>query len=355
MIFCPNGIATVYLGIAIFISVGKRLQGADDSFPLLMSSLSCPLGGIMSARNVLFFLFSVACATPIPLVDEDEKDSTGDDGESDFDPPDGSDGTDETDDTDPNSDADGDGFTDIDGDCDDNNAAVYPGSAAEATAEQCMMDGDGDGFGDMNALEPYDPGTDCDDTDANTHPGAAELETNSTDCMTDADGDGYGSSTPASGVSAGSDGWDDDPSRWFQPGEGHWTYGEATILSNTCSNDSGSSENTDQVGFTLTNLSDVQFKMVPDGTTEEVICNVNGMSYDCPTSTAYETIEEQGIDIELAVYSTIGGVFADGQNATATFQLEFHCNDVDSIFFGCSDTSDYLPCTVSFSLPVSMD
>ena len=62
-------------------------------------------------------------------------------------------------------------------------------------------DGDGDGYGDealgLGCLaegEATQPG-DCDDEDAATFPGSAELESE-TACLTDADGDGFGPSDP---------------------------------------------------------------------------------------------------------------------------------------------------------------
>ena len=47
---------------------------------------------------------------------------------------------------------DGDGYTEFDGDCDDQDASVYPGVVAEDVYKQCMLDRDGDGFGDANAI-----------------------------------------------------------------------------------------------------------------------------------------------------------------------------------------------------------
>jgi hypothetical protein len=73
-------------------------------------------------------------------------------------------------------------------------------------------DADSDGFGDdsapVTACELLDghieQGGDCDDSDAATWPGVALLDS-TLDCMTDADADGYGDSTPGDGVVVGSD------------------------------------------------------------------------------------------------------------------------------------------------------
>ena len=40
------------------------------------------------------------------------------------------------------------------------------GAVAEATNDECMIDVDGDGFGDGAPPSQYDTGTDCDDTSA---------------------------------------------------------------------------------------------------------------------------------------------------------------------------------------------
>ena len=73
-------------------------------------------------------------------------------------------------------DADGDGFTTEDGDCDDADAAVYPGASdasVDGTDQDCDgldgPDADGDGYVDAAA-----GGDDCDDTDSTAHPDAPE-------------------------------------------------------------------------------------------------------------------------------------------------------------------------------------
>ena len=42
-------------------------------------------------------------------------------------------------------DDDGDGFSEFEGDCDDDDADTYPGAAYNESAEDCMTDADGDG------------------------------------------------------------------------------------------------------------------------------------------------------------------------------------------------------------------
>jgi hypothetical protein len=126
-------------------------------------------------------------------------------------------------------DADGDGTTPEDGDCDDEDASIHPGAEERCNGldDDCdglvdedlsyrvwYADADGDGFGDADATrtdcaqpEGYvaEPG-DCDDTDPDTYRDALELcDAKDNDCDTlvdedvttryyrDLDGDGYGS------------------------------------------------------------------------------------------------------------------------------------------------------------------
>ena len=76
---------------------------------------------------------------------------------------------------DQNHDFDNDGYTEIEGDCDDEDARVYPGNAQFEPAGLCVLDYDADGFGDATAQTPYDKGNDCDDGTADINPFAMEV------------------------------------------------------------------------------------------------------------------------------------------------------------------------------------
>ncbi len=122
------------------------------------------------------------------------------------------------------SDLDGDGSAATD--CDDSNAAIYPGApetpddgidqdCSGADTVTCLVDSDGDTFGSASVVlatdgDCLDTGEtlvagDCDDTSASTYPGAAETADDSIDqdcsgfdtvtCFVDGDGDGIGSSS----------------------------------------------------------------------------------------------------------------------------------------------------------------
>jgi hypothetical protein len=114
---------------------------------------------------------------------------------------------------------------DVEWDCDDLDASVYPDAPElcdgqdnncddELMAEE--VDGDLDGSvvceidpEGWDGADPHTSGGDCDDGDPLVFPGAAELDSE-TACMIDGDGDGYGSSDPAAGIAAGTDCDDDD-------------------------------------------------------------------------------------------------------------------------------------------------
>ena len=122
--------------------------------------------------------------------------------------------------TDPNNpnddDADGDGFSIADGDCNDNDATIYPGATdicdgldndcdgaidEDATVNTYYYDADGDGYGDLsnsiivcanNVPSNYVlNGLDCDDGNNNIYPGATEIPDNGID----EDCDGFDDST----------------------------------------------------------------------------------------------------------------------------------------------------------------
>jgi formylglycine-generating enzyme required for sulfatase activity len=138
-------------------------------------------------------------------------------------------------------DADGDGHSSCNVDCDDTDPYAYPGAAEFESDTDCMQDSDEDGYGNATpsgsdvlagadcddsdaTMTPSDTDSDgqtscegdCNDGDATIYVGAAELD-NPALCMQDSDGDGYGSSDPVSGL-PGSDCDDTDPE--LDPGDG---------------------------------------------------------------------------------------------------------------------------------------
>ena len=250
-------------------------------------------------------------------------------------------------------DNDGDGFGE-NIDCDDNNATIYPGAVLEATDEECMIDLDGDGFGDKFATPPFDPGGDCDDQDANAFPGAGFNEQNATECHSDGDGDGYGSATPNENVTPGSDAYDEDVNYWFQPTQGHWTYGNATITQNSCSEDTIPGENTEQTGFGIISNSPILFDQIADNG-DTLACNLTGNNFSCPIDSSNETITVEGVDIDISISTTMDGTFSGQDSSNTNFKMIITCVDVDNWLIDCGDLGDYLPCEVHFDIPATLD
>lgn len=94
------------------------------------------------------------------------------------------------------------------GDCAPTESAGFPGAAPnDAFPGSCMLDSDGDGFGELTPPAGVTPGTDCDDsspTAATTFPGAAEID-GPLNCMKDGDDDGYGDDSVGLPVVPGTD------------------------------------------------------------------------------------------------------------------------------------------------------
>jgi large repetitive protein len=93
---------------------------------------------------------------------------------------------------------------DLDEDGEPDGAEVFPGNL-ENEGDGCHLDADGDGWGDVDAIEGIDPGTDCDDGNPSVYPGNLVLEGDGTGCHLDADGDGWGDVNAAEGIAPGTD------------------------------------------------------------------------------------------------------------------------------------------------------
>jgi hypothetical protein len=98
-------------------------------------------------------------------------------------------------------------------DCDDTNGQAFPGAAPnEFFSSACMLDLDGDNYGDISPGPGIVAGTDCDDSvgGIDTYPGAAAIEAPQ-NCMKDSDDDGWGDEFVSLPVVPGQDCDDDLP------------------------------------------------------------------------------------------------------------------------------------------------
>lgn len=94
-------------------------------------------------------------------------------------------------------DADQDGFSTCELDCDDNDSNTFPGAAPMDNPNACMTDRDGDGYGAAEPQGGVRAGTDCDDSSADVYPGATEVSFDNID--QDCDGEDSGAVVTATG------------------------------------------------------------------------------------------------------------------------------------------------------------
>ena len=62
-------------------------------------------------------------------------------------------------------------YVDNSEDCNDNDETIFPNNALYEDDELCVVDADGDGYGDAIPSVSADPGNDCDDSNALVYPG----------------------------------------------------------------------------------------------------------------------------------------------------------------------------------------
>lgn len=96
----------------------------------------------------------------------------------------------------------------VPGDCDDDVAAAHPGAAPVEDPDACMVDSDGDGWGDPYPDARATGGTDCLPFDPSVHPGAADPEVDGID----QDCDGFDGPTLSDDFELGAF----DPATWAQ-------------------------------------------------------------------------------------------------------------------------------------------
>ena len=96
-------------------------------------------------------------------------------------------------------------------DCDDSNALAYPGVASSDSPTACMLDADGDGYGNLNPGNgAITIGTDCNDGDSAINISVVEIVNDGVDqncdnqelCYLDSDNDTYGNIAGNTGLSS---------------------------------------------------------------------------------------------------------------------------------------------------------
>ena len=237
-------------------------------------------------------------------------------------------------------DDDGDGYSEVDGDCDDDDASLSPGAteycdgidndcdgstdeASSADASTWYFDGDGDGYGDATSSQAactapagyISDASDCDDTDPGIRPGASEY-------CDGVDNDCDGSTDEASAV---------DASTWYLDGDGDG-YGDAASTTAACSPPSGYVAD-------ATDCDDGEGTTNP-GADE----HCDGHDDDCDGVVD----EDDAIDVSTWYADADGDGYGDASNTTAACSVPSgygvdasDCDDADgSVHPGADETCD---------------
>jgi hypothetical protein len=149
----------------------------------------------------------------------------------------------------------------------------------------------------------------------------------------------------------------------WSPSEGHWTYGTGQLIESTCPEGDDGGTSTDPIGFNLVQSNNNEITITADGSTDSVVCAMQGMDFTCQkTTTTVVVPADLGIDvvdIDIKIETDSNGFFTDNATMTTLFTLTSTCLDVESNIFGISCGSlasdGYLPCVVRFSAEANAD
>ena len=286
-------------------------------------------------RRLPLFLLLAACSVTKGEPIESGSDSDSPDKEVDT----GGTGTDVGADGTDSGDADGDGYTVEDGDCDDGDSGIHPGAADDSTDgvdQNCDdldgFDGDGDGYADAAS-----GGDDCDDEDEEVHPGADEVfyDGLDQDCAGDDDYD-------ADGDGERSDAWGGDDCDDGDPGE--LACYEVTLTIPSASN---------LYAATLTSVPSmpggggilpVEVEL-PVGTARHFTVEAASGTWKVGQTVGPDGHIVEGTEVTFADYGGFAGprlrdrirlltaVFADSAGPTATPPASFDCDDTSAAEF----------------------
>lgn len=195
------------------------------------------------------------------------------------------------------------GYVDNNLDCNDQQQSVYPGSNNESGLI-CVLDLDGDGYGELNPPPPYQPGTDCNDNEPLSSPNAIEIcdgIDNDCDGSTD-EGDSLGAAV------------------WYLDHDEDG-YGDAAIQQTAC---------TQPLGY-VTQAGDCDDDLASVYPNATEVCN--GIDDNCDT----EIDESNAIDATLRFqdfdgdgYGNAGVIVPSCQPLSGYVNNGDDCNDLDS-------------------------
>ncbi len=138
----------------------------------------------------------------------------------------------------------------------------------------------------------------------------------------------HGDDTGAAGDTGdgGGDGGAEEPPV-FRPDEGHWTYIDGALLSDTCEFDYEDLPASDGDGFDLTMRGDGAFTMLLDGATEGIDCALTDQAFACEPGTGEEPIPD--VDVVIVSTLTIEGSFVDASRQDSQMAIDVDCRGSD--------------------------
>ncbi|MCB9795671.1 MAG: FG-GAP repeat protein [Alphaproteobacteria bacterium] len=228
-------------------------------------------------------------------------------------------------------DVDGDGYSELDGDCNDRDAAIYPGASEtwyDGTDSDCDGASDYDADTDGFDSDSYG-GDDCDDADAGVNPDAAETYYDGVDTNCDgrndydADGDGHGS------VDYGGDDCDDLNSLISPSATEVWYDG----TDQDCAGDDDYDADADGYqsdAYGGDDCDDNEASAYPGGSDTWY----DGIDGDCAGDSDYDA------DLDGEDSDAYGGADCDDADAAINTSAEEYCDGVDTDCSGVDD-DDY--------------
>ena len=94
---------------------------------------------------------------------------------------------------------------------------------------------------------------------------------------------------------------------------------------------------------------------------ESVDCSLDGSNFSCTIPPTVETVDLSEINasldlrVDLQFTTTLNGSLSTNSALRTSFNLQVDCLGTDSLIFGCSFLSDYVPCSASWDMPATAD
>jgi hypothetical protein len=139
-------------------------------------------------------------------------------------------------------------------------------------------------------------------------------------------------------------GGNDDP---FSPAEGAWSYSD-TVKSNTCPGD----VDVQVAGaFAITNVTDSDFRIVPNDGTEPFSCDLlSDNRFNCPDRVKSVEDLRPDIDAVITIHASASGTFSSAESGSGSQNANASCEGSD-----CDAAGDVFPCSASVDFQISAE